>query len=52
MGLKVMDSTAFTLCQDNNIPIIVFDMMAPDNIRKALVGEDIGTIVCAEELES
>ncbi|MDA7598280.1 uridine monophosphate kinase, partial [bacterium] len=52
LGLKVMDSTAFTLCQDNNIPIIVFDMMAPDNIRKALVGEDIGTIVCAEELES
>ncbi len=52
LGLKVMDQTAFTLCQDNNIPIVVFDMMHPDNIRKALVGEAIGTTVCAEEVES
>ncbi len=46
--LKVLDSTAFSLCMDNNKPIIVFDMMAPDNIRRALVGEPVGTLVCAD----
>lgn len=46
-NLKVMDGTAFTLCQDNSIPIIVFDMTEPDNIRRALTGEDLGTMVCA-----
>ena len=46
--LKVLDSTAFSLCMDNSKPIIVFDMMAPDNIRKALVGERIGTIVSSK----
>ncbi len=44
--LAVMDSTAFSLCMDNNKPIIVFDMHKPDNIRKALTGESIGTLVC------
>lgn len=44
-NLKVMDGTAFTLCQDNNIPIVVFNMNEGDNIRRALSGEDIGTIV-------
>jgi uridylate kinase len=44
--LKVMDSTAFSLCMDNNKPIIVFDMHQPDNIRKALSGSPIGTLVC------
>ena len=44
-NLKVMDGTAFTLCQDNDIPIVVFDMGEPDNIRKALIGEPIGTVV-------
>lgn len=48
-NLKVMDGTAFTLCQDNNIPIVVFDMNDGDNIRRALTGEDIGTIVCSED---
>ena len=43
--LKVMDATAFSLCQENNMPIVVFSMNEPDNIRKALVGEPIGTIV-------
>ena len=43
--LKVMDSTAFSLCMDNNKPIIVFDMHQPDNIRKALAGDPIGTLV-------
>ena len=44
-NLKVMDGTAFTLCQDNNIPIVVFNMNQGDNIRRALSGDDIGTIV-------
>lgn len=44
-GLGVMDSTATTLCMDNNIPIIVFSIDEPGNILKAAVGEDIGTIV-------
>ncbi len=44
-NLKVMDGTAFTLCQDNAIPIVVFDMTSDGNIRKALTGEKIGTIV-------
>ena len=43
--LKVMDATAFSLCQENNTPIVVFSMNEPDNIRKALVGEPIGTMV-------
>jgi len=43
--LKVMDSTAFSLCMDNHKPIIVFDMHQPDNIRRALSGEPIGTLV-------
>lgn len=45
--LKVMDATAFSLCQDNNMPIVVFSMNEPDNIRRALVGEPIGTLVTA-----
>lgn len=44
-NLKVMDGTAFTLCQDNDIPIVVFDMGDPGNIRKALTGESVGTII-------
>lgn len=43
--LKVMDSTAFTLCMDNKKPIIVFDMHASGNITRALLGERIGTII-------
>lgn len=46
-NLKVMDGTAFTLCQDNGIPIVVFDMTVEGNIHKALTGEDVGTIVSA-----
>ncbi|MBR6873583.1 MAG: UMP kinase [Ruminococcus sp.] len=44
-GLKVMDSTAAAMCQDNNIPILVFDLADPDNIYRACMGENIGTIV-------
>nr|MDF0368599.1 UMP kinase [Nodosilinea sp. TSF1-S3] len=43
--LKVMDSTAIALCKDNNIPIMVFDLSVPGNIKRALMGESIGTIV-------
>lgn len=43
--LNVMDLTAFTLCQENNLPIIVFDMNKKGNLKKVLTGEKIGTIV-------
>ena len=43
--LKVMDSTAIALCKDNNIPIIVFNLSVEGNIRRAVMGESIGTIV-------
>jgi uridylate kinase len=48
-GLKVMDSTAITFCMDNELPIIVFDVTAPGNIRRALLGEAIGTLVSTKE---
>lgn len=44
-GLKVMDTTAASLCMDNNIPIVVFSLKEPGNIYKALTGYSIGTIV-------
>ena len=44
-NLKVMDSTATALCMDNNIPIIVFGLDDPENIKRALKGEAIGTLV-------
>jgi uridylate kinase len=44
-GLKVMDSTAITFCMDNRLPIVVFNVMEPGNIRRALEGESIGTLV-------
>ncbi|MCE2686104.1 MAG: UMP kinase [Cryomorphaceae bacterium] len=46
-GLNVMDMTAFTLCKENNLPIIVFDMDTPGNLRKLMEGERVGTIVSA-----
>ncbi|MEW6239038.1 MAG: UMP kinase [Candidatus Omnitrophota bacterium] len=48
-GLRVMDSTAVSLCMENNLPIIVFDMTKPGAIRRALMGESVGTIVRGEE---
>lgn len=47
-GLKVMDATAVSLCMDNSLPIIVFNMTVPGNIMKVLFGEKIGTIVASE----
>ncbi len=44
-GLEVMDSTAITFCKDNSLPIIVFNVMEPGNIRRAMLGEPIGTLV-------
>ena len=44
-GLKVMDLTATTLCKENGLPIIVFDMDTPGNLKKVLDGEKIGTLV-------
>src|SRR5947209_15278760 len=44
-GLKIMDSTAITFCMDNKLPIVVFDLMGAGNIRRALEGEPIGTLV-------
>lgn len=46
--LKVMDATAFSLCMDNNIPIVVFDLGPAGNITRALRGEPIGTVVSGE----
>ncbi|MBN3037789.1 MAG: UMP kinase [Candidatus Omnitrophica bacterium] len=45
MGLKVMDATATSLCMDNNLPIIVFNIKKPGNIKRIVLGEKIGTIV-------
>jgi uridylate kinase len=47
--LEVMDSTALSLCMDNRLPIIVFDLLAPDSILRAIQGDKIGTLVGAEE---
>lgn len=44
-GLKVLDSTATTLCMDNNLPIVVFDITKQGNIKNAILGEKIGTII-------
>ena len=46
-GLKVMDSTAISLCKDNNLPIIIFNLNHRGNIRKVVIGEKIGSLVSA-----
>jgi uridylate kinase len=46
-GLKVMDLTAVSLCKDNNLPLIVFNMNEPGNIRRVVLGEKIGSLVTA-----
>jgi uridylate kinase len=43
--LKVMDSTAFSMCQDNKMPIVVFDLFKPHNLRRVVLGEKVGTLV-------
>ena len=44
-GLQAMDSTAVTLCMDNGVPIVMFDIMSPGNVRCILAGEQVGTLV-------
>ena len=46
-GLRVMDSTAITLCMDNRLPIIIFNLRTPGNLRRTVMGEQIGSIVTA-----
>jgi uridylate kinase len=48
-NLRVMDKTAFTLCEENRLPIVVFDMGRPGNLVRVLQGEEIGTIVTGPE---
>jgi uridylate kinase len=48
LRLKVMDATAFSLCMENKLPIVVFDVEAPGGIERAAAGESIGTIVSSE----
>jgi uridylate kinase len=47
-GLKVMDSTALSLCMDNRLPLVVFNMTEPRNISRILRGEQVGTVVSCE----
>ncbi len=44
-NLRIMDMTAFTLCMENNLPIIVFDMNSPGNLARVALGEDVGTLI-------
>jgi uridylate kinase len=46
-GLKVMDATAISLCMDNRLPIVVFNLLTPGNIKRAINGEPIGSLVTA-----
>ncbi len=48
MGLEVMDTTALSLCLENNLPIVVFDLQAPRSIQRAVTKESIGTLVSTE----
>ena len=43
--LKIMDMTAFTLCKENQIPVVVFDMNKSGNLKKVILGENVGTLV-------
>ena len=49
MRLEVMDATAFSLCLENKLPIIVFDLQATRSIERAVIGDPIGTLVCSEK---
>ena len=47
LGLKVMDTTAVSMCKDNNLPMIIFNMNRPGNIRRVICGEKVGSLVTA-----
>ena len=49
-GLNVMDMTAFTLCKENNLPIIVFDMNTGGNLKRLVNGEEVGTLVTMDDI--
>ncbi len=49
MGLRVMDSTALSLCMDNNLPIVVFNLLSAGNTRRVISGQKIGTLVRGEK---
>jgi uridylate kinase len=49
MRLEVMDSTALTLCMENKLPIVVFDLMEDSSIERAVRGESIGTLISGEK---
>ena len=51
-NLRVMDLTAVSLCQENNLPMIVFNMDIPDNLLKIVMGESIGTFIDNTEVAS
>ena len=48
--LEVMDSTALSLCMDNDLPIVVFDVFVPGNIERVIKGEQLGSRVAAESV--
>jgi uridylate kinase len=47
LGVRVLDSTALTLCMDNDMPIIVLNLWRDDSIRRAVMGEKVGTLICS-----
>jgi uridylate kinase len=47
-GIEVMDNTALTLCMDNDVPIVVFDLLKDGNLERVILGEEIGTLVSAK----
>ena len=49
-GIKVMDSAAVSLCMENNIPIVVFDVRKPGNLERVVKGESVGSLVEGEAL--
>jgi len=48
LGVRVMDSTALSLCMENNLPLMVFKLVPPDSLSRAIRGEPIGTLVTRE----
>jgi len=49
-NLRVMDATAITLCRENALPIIVFDLLTPGNVQRVICGEPLGTLVATDDL--
>ena len=49
MHLEVMDATALSLCLENKLPIIVFDLQTTRSLERAIIGDSIGTLVCSEK---